>query len=153
MKPRIVLLLDFTALTAFLAAPSNISVIRLVAVITAGTLASGGAGALNSYLDEDIDRSTGRTSRLPIPQREVSPFRVLTSRVTCSLASVWFGFGLFYVVVAGLLGLGLIIVDVQLALEPTKARVWTAFKFSSPYLVIVFLAMALDVRLLTHYLV
>src|SRR5207247_8552240 len=77
MKPRIVLLLDFTALTAFLAAPSNLSVIRLVAVITAGTRASGGAGALNSYLDEDIDRSMGRTSRRPIPQGEVSPFRAL----------------------------------------------------------------------------
>ncbi|TMI45966.1 protoheme IX farnesyltransferase, partial [Candidatus Bathyarchaeota archaeon] len=77
MKPRIVLLLDFTALTAFLAAPSNISIIRLVAVIAAGTLASGGAGALNSYLDEDIDRSMGRTSRRPIPQGDISPFKAL----------------------------------------------------------------------------
>ena len=59
MKPRIVLLLDFTALAAFLATPSSISILRLVAVIAAGTLASGGAGALNSYLDEDIDRSMG----------------------------------------------------------------------------------------------
>jgi len=67
MKPRIVLLLDFTALAAFLATPSSISILRLVAVIAAGTLASGGAGALNSYLDEDIDRSMGRTSRRPIP--------------------------------------------------------------------------------------
>src|SRR5205809_6005810 len=83
MKPRIVLLLDFTALTAFLAAPSNISVIRLVAVITAGTLASGGAGALNSYLDEDIDRSMGRTSRRPLPQGEVSPFRALVFCAAC----------------------------------------------------------------------
>src|SRR5881628_3452329 len=278
MKPRIVLLLDFTALAAFLAAPSNISIIRLVAVIAAGTLASGGAGALNSYLDEDIDRSMGRTSRRPIPQGEVSPFRALVFGValiagglaisalylpflaglfillgaaiyvlfytkylkrrtslnivlggsagSCAplagwaaatgnlsaaapwlmglLVFVWtpshfwalamravsdyakvripmlpvvvgekktaqyialntfllvplslalFGFGLLYLVVAGLLGLGMIIVDVKLALEPTKARAWTAFKFSSPYLAIVFLAMALDVRLLPHYLV
>src|SRR6058998_3231749 len=280
MKPRIVLLLDFTALTAFLAAPSNISIIRLVAVIAAGTLASGGAGALNSYLDEDIDRSMGRTSRRPIPQGDISPFKGLIfglalifgglvisalylpllaglfillgasiyvlfytkylkrrtslnivlggSAGSCaplagwaaatgnlsaaapwlmgllvfvwtpshfwalamravsdyakvripmlpvvvgekktaqyialntfllvplSLALFWFGFGLLYLVVAGLLGLGMIIVDVKLALEPTKARAWTAFKFSSPYLAIVFLAMALDVRLLPHYLV
>ena len=73
--------------------------------------------------------------------------------VPLSLALFWFGFGLLYLVVAGLLGLGMIIVDVKLALEPTKARAWTAFKFSSPYLAIVFLAMALDVRLLPHYLV
>jgi len=280
MKPRIVLLLDFTALTAFLAAPSNISIIRLVAVIAAGTLASGGAGALNSYLDEDIDRSMGRTSRRPIPQGDISPFKALIfglalifgglvisalylpllaglfillgaaiyvlfytkylkrrsslnivlggSAGSCaplagwaaatgnlsaaapwlmgllvfvwtpshfwalamravsdyakvripmlpvvggekktaqyialntfllvplSLALVPFGFGLVYLAVASILGFGMILVDVKLAIDPTKARAWTAFKFSSPYLAIVFLAMALDVRLLPHYLV
>ena len=73
--------------------------------------------------------------------------------VPLSLALVWFGFGLLYLVVAGLLGFGMIMVDVKLAMNPTKARAWTAFKFSSPYLAIVFLAMALDVRLLPHYLV
>jgi len=280
MKPTIVLLLDFTALAAFLATPSSISILRLVAVIAAGTLASGGAGALNSYLDEDIDRSMGRTSRRPIPQGDISPFKALIfglalifggliisalylpllaglfillgaaiyvlfytkylkrrtslnivlggSAGSCaplagwaaatgnlsnaapwlmallvfvwtpshfwalamravsdytraripmlpvvvgekrtaqyialntfllvplSLALVWFGFGLLYLVVAGLLGFGMIMVDVKLAMNPTKARAWTAFKFSSPYLAIVFLAMALDVRLLSHYLV
>jgi len=280
MKPRIVLLLDFTALAAFLATPSSINIPRLVAVIAAGTLASGGAGALNSYLDEDIDRSMGRTSRRPIPQGDISPFKALIfglaliggglvisalylpllaglfillgaavyvlfytkylkrrtslnivlggSAGSCaplagwaaatgnlsnvapwlmallvfvwtpshfwalamravgdytrvgipmlpvvvgekktaqyialntfllvplSLALVWFGFGLLYLVVASILGLGMILVDVKLAMNPTKARAWTAFKFSSPYLAIVFLAMALDVRLLPHYLV
>ena len=280
MKPRIVLLLDFTALAAFLAAPSNISILRLVAVIAAGTLASGGAGALNSYLDEDIDRSMGRTSRRPIPQGDISPFKALIfglalifgglvisalylpllaglfillgaaiyvlfytkylkrrsslnivlggSAGSCaplagwaaatgnlsaaapwlmgllvfvwtpshfwalamravsdyakvripmlpvvvgekktaqyialntfllvplSLALVPFGFGLVYLAVASILGFGMILVDVKLAIDPTKARAWTAFKFSSPYLAIVFLAMALDVRLLPHYLV
>ena len=280
MKPTIVLLLDFTALAAFLATPSSINIPRLVAVIAAGTLASGGAGALNSYLDEDIDRSMGRTSRRPIPQGDISPFKALIfglaliggglvisalylpllaglfillgaaiyvlfytkylkrrtslnivlggSAGSCaplagwaaatgnlsnaapwlmallvfvwtpshfwalamravsdytraripmlpvvvgekrtaqyialntfllvplSLALVWFGFGLLYLVVAGLLGFGMIMVDVKLAMNPTKARAWTAFKFSSPYLAIVFLAMALDVRLLPHYLV
>ena len=280
MKPRIVLLLDFTALAAFLATPSNISILRLVAVIAAGTLASGGAGALNSYLDEDIDRSMGRTSRRPIPQGDISPFKALIfglalifgglvisalylpllaglfillgaaiyvlfytkylkrrsslnivlggSAGSCaplagwaaatgnlsaaapwlmgllvfvwtpshfwalamravsdyakvripmlpvvvgekktaqyialntfllvplSLALVPFGFGLVYLAVASILGFGMILVDVKLAIDPTKARAWTAFKFSSPYLAIVFLAMALDVRLLPHYLV
>jgi len=275
MKPRIVLLLDFTALAAFLATPSSINIFRLVAVIAAGTLASGGAGALNSYLDKDIDRSMGRTSRRPIPQGDISPFKALIfglaliggglvisalylpllaglfillgaaiyvlfytkylkrrtslnivlggSAGSCaplagwaaatgnlsnaapwlmallvfvwtpshfwalamravgdyarvgipmlpvvvgekktaqyialntfllvplSLALVPFGFGLVYLVVASLLGLGMILVDVKLAMSPTKARAWTAFKFSSPYLAIVFLAMALDVRLL-----
>ncbi len=279
-KPKIVLLLDFTALMAFLVPLSSINIIRLVAVIAAGTLSSGGAGALNSYLDEDIDRSMGRTSRRPIPQGEVSPIRALIfgisliagalaisitllpliaglfillgaaiyvlfytkylkrrtilnivlggSAGSCaplagwaaatgnlaspapwlmallvfvwtpshfwalamravgdytrvgipmlpvvvgekktaqyialntfllvplSLALVPFGFGLVYLVVAALLGLGMILVDLKLVANPTKAQAWTAFKFSSPYLAIVFLAMMLDVRLLPHYLV
>jgi heme o synthase len=73
--------------------------------------------------------------------------------VPLSLALVPFGFGLLYLVVAGLLGFGMILVDLQLVANPTKNQAWTAFKFSSPYLAIVFLAMALDVRLLPHYLV
>ncbi len=280
MKPKIVLLLDFTAIMAFLVPVSTINLIRLVAVTAAGTLASGGAGALNSYLDQDIDRSMGRTSRRPIPTGEVSPLRALvfglfliagglvisilllpllaalfillgaaiyvlfytkylkrrttlnivlggsagscaplagwaaaTGNLTAvapwlmallvfvwtpshfwalamravgdytkagipmlpvvvgekktaqyialntfllvplSLALVPFGFGLLYLVVAAVLGLGMILVDLRLVANPTKTVAWTAFKFSSPYLAIVFLAMALDVRLLPHYLV
>ena len=41
-KPRIVLLLDFTAVMAFLVATSTVNIVRLVAVIVVGTLASGG---------------------------------------------------------------------------------------------------------------
>src|SRR5438309_2914641 len=77
MKPKIVYLLDFTALTAFLVAAPSINLVRLVAVIVAGTLASGGAGALNCYIDRDVDRTMGRTSWRPIPQGEVSPFNAL----------------------------------------------------------------------------
>src|SRR5947208_14804475 len=77
MKPRIVYLLVFTALMAFLVAAPSINLLRLVAVIVAGTLASGGAGALNCYLDRDLDREMGRTSWRPIPQGEVSPVRAL----------------------------------------------------------------------------
>jgi len=76
-KPRIVLLLDFTAVMAFLVATSSVNIVRLVAVVVAGTLASGGAGALNCYLDRDLDRIMGRTSRRPIPQGEVSPVHAL----------------------------------------------------------------------------
>src|SRR5207245_10921859 len=62
------------------------------------------------------------------------------------------GFGIIYLATASLLGLGMILVDLRLVANPTKAQAWTAFKFSSPYLAIVFLAMVLDVKLLPHYL-
>jgi protoheme IX farnesyltransferase len=275
-KPRIVLLLDFTAVAAFLVASSSVDLVRLLAVVLAGTLASGGAGALNCYVDREIDRIMGRTSQRPIPRGEVSPGRALVfglalvgagilvsfsllsliaslfiflgaaiyvvfytkflkSRTTLnivlggsagscaplagwaaaqgSLASpvpwlmallifVWtpshfWGlamravndysrvgipmlpvvvgekkaalyialntfllvplslvfvplgtFGLVYLGIAGAFGSGLILVDLKLAFNPTKSQAWTAFKFSSPYLAIVFLGMVLDAKLL-----
>src|SRR5438128_12160974 len=97
MKPKIVYLLDFTALTAFLVAAPSINLVQLVAVIVAGTLASGGAGALNCYIDRDVDRPMGRTSWRPIPQGEVSPVNALL-------------FGL------GLIGLGAVISVILLPL-------------------------------------
>lgn len=279
MKPRIVLLLDFTAVMAFLVATSTVNIVRLIAVIGAGTLASGGAGALNCYLDKDIDRTMGRTNHRPIPQGKISPshalvfglglfvggltisaillpflagisillgaviyvlfytkylktrtslnivlggsagscaplagwaaatgnlsaatpwlmallvfvwtpshFWALAMRtasdytkagipmlpvvvgekrtaqcialntfllVPLSLVLVpWGGLGVLYLSIASLLGLGMILVDLRLVSNPTKAQAWTAFKFSSPYLAFVFLAMVLDVRLLPHY--
>src|SRR5438445_6085946 len=280
MKPKIVYLLDFTALTAFLVAAPSINLVQLVAVIVAGTLASGGAGALNCYIDRDVDRTMGRTSWRPIPQGEVSPFnsllfglgliglsavisvilltllaglfiilgaaiyvlfytKYLKRRTTLNivlggsagscaplagwaaatgqltalvpwlmalLVFVWTpshfwalamravgdyskagipmlpvvvgekktaqyialntfllvplslilvpfgGLGALYLSIAAALGLCMILVDLRLVANPTKAQAWTAFKFSSPYLAIVFLAMVLDVKLLPHYL-
>src|SRR5437870_6290673 len=51
MKPRIVYLLVFTALMAFLVAAPSINLLRLVAVIVAGTLASGGADRKSTRLN------------------------------------------------------------------------------------------------------
>ncbi len=278
MKPRIVLLLDFTAVMAFLVASSRVSFLGLAAVIVAGTLASGGAGALNSYIDRDLDRTMGRTSQRPIPTGEVSPTQALVfglglvgtgviisalflpllaslfivlgaaiyvlfytkylklrttlnivlggSAGSCAplagwaaatgqlnaiapwlmalLVFVWTpshfwalamravgdyskagipmlpvvvgekktaqyialntfllvplslalvplsAFGIVYLAIAAILGLGMILVDLKLAFDPTKAQAWTAFKFSSPYLAIVFLAMVLDAKLFPH---
>ena len=278
MKPKIVFLLDFTALMAFLVATPGIKLLNLVVVLVAGTLASGGAGALNCYLDRDIDQSMGRTNQRPIPQGEIAPFNALlfglalvaggtvlsliflslwaslfiflgaaiyvlfytkylkrrttlnivlggsagscaplagwaaaTGNVSAiapwlmallvfvwtpshfwslalraskdyskagipmlpvvvgdkraaqyiaintfllvpvSLAFVPLGtFKWIYLAIAGALGFGMIFLDLKLAFNPTKAQAWMAFKFSSPYLAIVFLAMVLDYRILIH---
>lgn len=69
--------------------------------------------------------------------------------VPVSLLFVLLGeFSVLYLGVTGLLGAVMIFVDVKLAFNPTKTEAWTAFKVSSPYLAIVFLAMVLDTRLL-----
>ena len=263
---------------AFLVATRGVNLLNLVVVMGAGTLASGGAGALNCYLDRDIDQNMGRTSQRPIPKGEVTPFNALIfglllviggvgvsllflslwaslfvflgaaiyvlfytkylkrrttlnivlggSAGSCAPLAGWAAatgnvnviapwlmallvfvwtpshfwslalraskdytkagipmlpvvvgdkkaaqyialntfllvpsslifvplgtFGIIYLAIAGALGLGMIILDLKLAFNPTKAQAWTAFKFSSPYLAIVFLAMVLDYRILLH---
>lgn len=277
-KPRIVLLLDFTALAAFLVAASSVNWSRLGAVLLAGTLASGGAGALNCYVDRNLDGRMGRTSQRPIPRGEVTPQRALVfglgmvglggllsflllpvfaglfillgaaiyvlfytkwlkprtslnivlggSAGSCAPLAGWAAatgqvnavapwlmallvfvwtpshfwglairavkdysrvgipmlpavvgekraaqyialntfllvplslvfvplglFGVIYLVVAAAFGVGLLVVDLKLAFNPTKAQAWTAFKISSPYLAIIFLAMVVDARLLAR---
>src|SRR5687768_12989234 len=66
-KPRVIsLLLVTTAATMFVADPSPDMGV-LVLTLIGGYLAAGGAGAINHYLERDIDASMTRTSRRPLP--------------------------------------------------------------------------------------
>lgn len=82
-KPRIMLLLLITTLAALLIADrqypvSGVTLIRLMlATLLGGGLASGGASALNSYIDRDIDEVMNRTCRRPIPAGTLSARHVL----------------------------------------------------------------------------
>ena len=68
------LLLDLTAVAAFLVASSpSLNLLKVLALLLAGSLASGGAAALNCYLDRDVDGQMGRTRSRPIPKGEVEP--------------------------------------------------------------------------------
>ncbi len=77
-KPRIVLLLLFTALAGmFLAAQGPPDVALAIAVMVAGAMASGGANALNHFLDRDIDARMRRTSNRPVAALRVRPREAL----------------------------------------------------------------------------
>jgi len=52
--------------------------------------------------------------------------------------------GVGYLLVAGICGIPLLALSVWLWLRPTPARAWTLFKFSSPYLMVVFLALMIS---------
>ncbi len=54
-------------------------------------------------------------------------------------------FGFFYFAVVIVMGGLLLLSNVRMLRHPTKETAWTAFKFSSPYLAVVFVAMVLDV--------
>ena len=77
-KPRIVLLLLFTALAGmFLASGGPPDVTLAISVLVAGAMASGGANALNHFLDRDIDARMRRTSDRPVAALRVQPREAL----------------------------------------------------------------------------
>jgi len=56
-------------------------------------------------------------------------------------------FGLVYLVTASILGMVTLVLNLWLFVNPTIQNAWVVFKFSSPYLAIVFSAMIIDVLL------
>jgi protoheme IX farnesyltransferase len=77
MKPRIVLLLIFTTVTAMIVARRDVPALTLVSTIIGGTLSAAGASALNHYLDRDIDVHMSRTKNRPIPGGRIQPVNAL----------------------------------------------------------------------------
>lgn len=77
-KPRIMLLLLFTAYCAMILARQGVPSINssVWAMIGLG-LSCGGAATLNMWYDRDIDRMMVRTADRPIPQGRIHPLRAL----------------------------------------------------------------------------
>jgi len=71
-KPRIIELLLITTVPAMvLAADGWPSTLLVLWTLIGGTLAAGGANAINCYVDRDIDEVMGRTRRRPLPMHRV----------------------------------------------------------------------------------
>ena len=87
-KPRIIELLLVTTVPAMIVAARGWPSLWLVlATLTGGTLAAGGANAINCYLDRDIDRIMRRTRHRPLPQHRVEPRNALIFGIALGLAS------------------------------------------------------------------
>ncbi|HHN66464.1 MAG TPA: protoheme IX farnesyltransferase [Thermopetrobacter sp.] len=91
MKPRVMSLVVFTALTGMLVAPGDIAPARALAALLFISLGAGASAALNMWYDADIDAVMRRTRKRPIPAGRL-PAR----------DALWFGLGLSAVAVAGL---------------------------------------------------
>jgi heme o synthase len=73
-KPRVISLLLFATLVAlFLASDGLPSLATLLWTMAGGYLAAGGAGAVNCYLDRDVDALMSRTCHRAIPMQRISP--------------------------------------------------------------------------------
>ena len=87
-KPRIIeLLLVTTVPTMFVAQGGVPSVWLMVATVIGGTLAAGGANAVNMVVDRDIDGLMERTMHRPLVRGEMSPRAALTFAVCIEVAA------------------------------------------------------------------
>ncbi|HLZ72632.1 MAG TPA: heme o synthase [Dehalococcoidia bacterium] len=87
-KPRIIELLLVTTIPAMLLAAKGWPGWRLILATTlGGYLAAGGAGAINCYLDRDVDELMVRTRRRPLVTGEISARRALVFGITLGVAA------------------------------------------------------------------
>ena len=81
-KPRIIELLLVTTVPTMVVAQRGLPPAWLVLVtLVGGTLAAGGANAINMYVDRDIDRIMKRTQNRPLVTGEIEPTHALVFAV------------------------------------------------------------------------
>lgn len=88
-KPGITALIVMVAVAGFFtASPYPPPWIRLVWLIIAGGLASGGAAALNHWYDRDLDAVMARTRHRPVPLAQIPPNHALALGVVLTVAGL-----------------------------------------------------------------
>lgn len=112
MKPRIMMLVVFTAFAGLVAAQSVAGVAMNPVMAAIATLAvalgSGAAGAINMWYDADIDAVMKRTSTRPIPSGAVPRDEALTLGLIMSGVSVLLMWLASNALAAGLLALSIV---------------------------------------------
>lgn len=89
-KPWIIVLLLITALAAMLVASPGMPPLSLVVfTLLGGAMAAGGAGAVNSYLDRDMDGMMARTRHRPLPSRRIAPRSALIFGLALGVLAVF----------------------------------------------------------------
>jgi heme o synthase len=85
-KPKVQSLLLLTTITTMEVA-GNPPVSRIALTCLGGYLSAGGAGAVNHFLDRDIDARMRRTASRPIPAGRIAPTAALVFGLTLALLS------------------------------------------------------------------
>jgi len=87
-KPRIIELLLVTTIPTMVLAKRGIpSPWLMAAVVIGGTLAAGGANAVNQFVDRDIDDVMRRTRNRPLPRHAIGPQAALAFGIGLSIIS------------------------------------------------------------------
>ncbi|MBI5285304.1 MAG: protoheme IX farnesyltransferase [Chloroflexi bacterium] len=87
-KPRIISLLLITTIPTMVLANKGVPSLWLMfATLVGGTLAAGGANAINCYLDRDIDEIMHRTQGRPLPLGKMEPLSAIVFGLTLELVA------------------------------------------------------------------
>ena len=88
LKPRVMSLVVFTALTGLIVAPGSLHPVLAAVSLLCIAVGAGASGALNMWYDADIDALMTRTANRPIPAGRVSPGEALAFGLFLSVFSV-----------------------------------------------------------------
>lgn len=88
MKPRVMSLVIFTALTGMAVAPGSLHPVLAFIALLMIAIGAGASGALNMWYDADIDAQMQRTAARPIPRGRVTADEALTFGTILSFGSV-----------------------------------------------------------------
>src|SRR3954465_1851616 len=87
-KPRIIELLLVTTLPTMVVAERGMpSGWLMLATLVGGSLAAGGANAINMHVDRDIDQLMGRTRNRPLVTGAVAPGEALVFAIALEVAA------------------------------------------------------------------
>lgn len=104
-KPRIIELLLITTVPSMIVAARAWPPVGLILwTLIGGTLAAGGANAINCYYDRDIDEIMPRTRKRPLPRHKIEPRKALVFGATLGVVAflqLWLTVNLAAAVLAG----------------------------------------------------
>ncbi|WP_244635513.1 heme o synthase [Chthonobacter albigriseus] len=89
LKPRVMSLVIFTALTGMVMAPGGIHPVLGFVALLAIAVGAGASGALNMWYDADIDRIMSRTAKRPVPAGRIAAGEALQFGSVLSVLSVF----------------------------------------------------------------
>lgn len=90
-KPRIIELLLITTVPTMVVAERGLpSWWLMTATVLGGTLAAGGANAINMYVDRDIDKLMERTKNRPLPSGLLDPRNALIFAISIEVVAFFF---------------------------------------------------------------
>ena len=88
MKPKVMSLVIFTTVVGMYLAPNHLHPVLAMVSIIAIAVGAGSAGAINQWIDQDVDSLMSRTKERPIPSGRVDPAEAITFSLVTGLISI-----------------------------------------------------------------